>query len=134
VLNPNAQRPSNPHYFTTPILRLPMKKTLFSLFAACGLFAISHAALAQTATPVLNSRQANERARIRQGVASGELTRTEAARLRGREAEIRQDKQAAKADGVVTRDERQDIRKDEKQASRAIYRQKHDGQERRRAR
>ncbi len=111
-----------------------MKKSLFSLLAAFGLFVISHAASAQTATPGINARQANERARIRQGVASGELTRTEAARLRNREADIRQDKQAAKADGVVTRDERQDIRKDEKQASRAIYRQKHDGQERRRAR
>ena len=31
----------------------------------------------------------------------------------------------------VTRDERQDIRKDERQTSRAIYRQKHDGQVRR---
>ena len=111
-----------------------MKKTLFSLLAACGLLAVSTAAMAQTATPVINARQHNERARIRQGVASGELTRPEAARLRGREADIRQDKRAAKADGVVTRDERQDIRKDENQASRAIYRQKHDGQERRRAR
>ena len=111
-----------------------MKKSLFSLLAAFGLLAISQPASAQTATPDINARQANERARIRQGVASSELTRTEAAPLPNREADIRQDKKAAKADGVVTRDERQDIRKDEKQASRAIYRQKHDDQERRRAR
>lgn len=111
-----------------------MKKSLFSFAAAFGLFAISHTAAAQTATPGIGARQRNERARIQQGVASGELTRPEAARLKAREADIRQDKRTAKADGVVTRGERQDIRKDESQASRAIYRQKHDGQERRRAR
>lgn len=105
-----------------------MKKTLFSLVAALGLLTISHAATAQTATPGISPARRNERARINQGVASGELTRTEAAQMRGRQAEIRQDKRAAKSDGVVTRDERQDIRKDKNQASRAIYRQKHDGQ------
>ncbi|WP_210520475.1 hypothetical protein [Hymenobacter terricola] len=107
-----------------------MKKSLFSLIAALALLTVSHTASAQTATPGINARERNERARIHQGVASGELTRPEAARLKGREAEIRQDKRAAKADGVVTRDERHDIRKDESQASRAIYRQKHDGQAR----
>ena len=107
-----------------------MKKSLFSLLAACGLLAIPHMASAQTATPAITARQANERARIRQGVASGQLTHPEAARLRAREADIHQDKKAARADGVVTRDERQDIRKDERQASRAIYRHKHDNQTR----
>ena len=111
-----------------------MKNSLFLLAAAVALLATTHAASAQTVPPSLNTRQADERASIRQGVASGELTRSEAVRLRAREADIRQDKRAAKADGVITRDERQDIRKDENKASRAIYRQKHDGQERRRAR
>ena len=107
-----------------------MKKPLFSLLAAIGLLVASYVADAQVITPGINARQRTERARIRQGVATGELTRPETARLKGREADIRQDKRAARADGVVTRDERQDIRKDENQASRAIYRQKHDGQER----
>ena len=110
-----------------------MKQSLFSLIAAVALLATTHPASAQTATPGITARQQSQRARIKQGVASGELTRPEAARLRTREADIRQDKRAAKSDGIVTRDERQDIRKDEKQASRAIYRQKHDAQERRRA-
>lgn len=66
-----------------------MKKSRFSLLAAFGLLAISQPASAQTATPGINERQANERARIRQGVASGELTRTEAAPLCNREADIR---------------------------------------------
>ncbi|GAB3851200.1 hypothetical protein GCM10028822_17610 [Hymenobacter terrigena] len=110
-----------------------MQKSLFSLLATVSLLAVSYTSVAQVVTPGINARQRNERARIRQGVASGELTRPEAARLKGREAEIRQDKRAARADGIVTRDERQDIRKDENQASRAIYRQKHDAQERPRA-
>jgi len=105
-----------------------MKKSLFSALAAFALLTAAYSASAQTATPGITARQRNEQARIRQGVRSGELTRPEAARLKGREAEIRQDKRAAKSDGVVTRDERQDLRKDERQASRAIYRQKHDGQ------
>jgi hypothetical protein len=107
-----------------------MHKNLLSLVAAFGLLLVAQAASAQTATPGINATQRNERARIRQGVASGELTRPEAARLKAREADIRQDKRMAKADGVVTRDERQGIRKEEAHASRAIHRQKHDGQTR----
>lgn len=105
-----------------------MQKSLFSIIAACGLLTATFATSAQTVTPGIAARQANERARIRQGVKSGQLTRTEAARLRAREADIHQDRKDARADGVVTHDERQAIRKDEHQASRAIYRQKHDGQ------
>ncbi|MBF9219875.1 hypothetical protein [Hymenobacter ruricola] len=105
-----------------------MKKALFSLATALGLLAVSHTASAQTATPNLNERQRNQRARIHNGVANGDLTRAEADRLKAREAAIKEQKQTAKADGVVTRDERQDIRHDENKASRAIHRQRHDAQ------
>jgi hypothetical protein len=108
-----------------------MKNTLFSAVAALCFCGISHSASAQTATSGITPRQHHEQVRIRQGVQSGQLNRTEAARLHSREADIRQDKRVAKAAGVVTRDERQDIRQDEHQASRAIYCQKHDGQMRR---
>ena len=106
-----------------------MKTLLFSAVAAL-LFSAS-VAEAQTATPVINARQHNERARIRQGVRSGELNRAEATRLRAREAEVSQDRREARADGVVTTAERKDMRHDERRASRAIYRQKHDAQVRR---
>ena len=122
-----------PASFRSPLFLISIKKSLFSLLAAIGFLAVSYPSDAQAITPGINARQRNERARIRQGVATGELTRPEAARLKGREADIRQDKRAARADGVVTRDERHDIRKDESQASHAIYRQKHDGRERPRA-
>jgi len=106
-----------------------MKAYLFACAAALGLLT-GVTTLAQTVTPNLNQRQRNERARIKQGVNSGELNRAEAARLHTREAQIQQEKKAAKADGVVTPDERQAVRQDQRQASRAIYRQKHDGQTR----
>lgn len=102
-----------------------MKKVL--LITALGLL-LAQASAAQTATPAVTRAQANERARIRQGVATGELNRREAARLRNQQADIRQDKQAARADGIVTPTERQGVRQETKQASRSIYRQKHDGQ------
>ena len=99
-----------------------MKNYLFSALAAACLLAapVAHAQTAPT--------QAGERARIRQGVASGELTRAEAARLRAREANITATKQAARADGAVTPAERRVVRGEERRTSRAIYRQKHDGQ------
>lgn len=103
-----------------------MKNFLFC--AAASTLLACHALAATAQTPVINARQHNERARIRQGVRSGELTHREAARMRGREAGITAEKRAARADGIVTRGERRDIRRTENSASRAIYRQKHDGQ------
>ena len=106
-----------------------MKNLIFSAVGALVLgLTAGPAAQAQVRTPVINARQANQRARIRQGVATGELTRTEAARMRGREAAIRANKQVARADGVVTPGERQGIRREENKTSRAIHRQKHDAQ------
>ncbi|RYE90716.1 MAG: hypothetical protein EOO37_02265 [Cytophagaceae bacterium] len=92
------------------------------------LLATTTLAQAQTRTPIANARERHQKGRINQGVASGELTRREAARMRGREAGLTAQKRAAKADGVVTREERQDIRRTENRDSRAIYRQKHDAQ------
>ncbi|MDO7885403.1 hypothetical protein [Hymenobacter cheonanensis] len=103
-----------------------MKNFLFCVAVTALLAGNLLAAAAQM--PGINARQRNERARIRQGVRSGELTRSEAARMRGREAGITAEKRAARADGIVTRGERHDIRRTENSASRAIYRQKHDRQ------
>lgn len=103
-------------------------KNLFAAAAFGLLFATAPLAQAQTRTPIANARERNQKARINQGVASGELNRREAARMRGREAGLTAEKRAAKADGVVTHDERQDIRRTENRDSRAIHRQKHDAQ------
>ena len=85
-------------------------------------------AYAQTATPNLDKRQANQEKRIEQGVKSGELTKKEAARLEKREAKLEADKQKAKADGVVTKQERAKLQHEANRDSKAIYRQKHDAQ------
>jgi hypothetical protein len=94
------------------------------LFFAAFLLVNASTAFAQVGP----GAQATARASIRQGARSGELTRAEAARLRAREAGITADKRAARVDGVVTPGERREIRGDERRTSRAIYRQKHDGQ------
>ena len=92
---------------------------------------VAGSALAQTPTPGINDRQENQKARIEQGVRSGQLTHREAARLRAEQRRIRAEKRLAKADGVVTPAERAQIRRDQRRASRHIYRQKHDAQTRR---
>lgn len=101
--------------FTAPLL---------GLLLAAGL----PAAQAQVLRPATS--QPAERARIRQGVRSGELTGPEAARLRAREANITATKQAVRADGVVTPAERHVVQSEKRRTSRAIYRQKHDAQAR----
>jgi hypothetical protein len=108
---------------------MALKTLLFLLFVAC-----STVALAQdpnppqtpgTKTPVINDRQKNQRARIRQGVKSGELTKGEARKLRSEEKTIQAEKKIAKSDGKVTAAERQQIRKDQNKSSKEIYRMKH---------
>jgi len=76
-------------------------------------------------TPVVRERQANQKARIRQGVKSGELTKGEARKLHQEQKTIQAEKQMAKTDGKVTPEERAKLRKDQNKASRDIYRLKH---------
>lgn len=101
--------------------------TLLFIIGATG----TQKAEAQTErTPGIRHEQKKEHHRIKQGVASGELTRKEAAHLQMEQAKIRSDKREAKADGVVTPAERANIKAEQKRASRRIYVQKHDGQQR----
>lgn len=95
---------------------------------------VSSAALtnvaAAEATPRVDQRQHNQAQRIRQGVASGELTRAETRRLVNGQQHVRRVERRVKADGDVTARER--VRLDHAQdvQSRRIYRQKHDAQDR----
>jgi len=95
---------------------------------ACG---INRSALA--ADPAVNHRQHHQQRRIEQGVRSGELTRQETRDLRKEERGIRQEERAYKSDGKLTRTERQDLHRDLNQASKDIYREKHDDEKRPRA-
>ena len=99
------------------------RATVVTLLVLLG---IAHSvATSQTKTPVINQREWNQQARIRQGVKSGELTRGEARRLEAREGKIKADKMVAKSDGKVTPAERRRLKREENRASRRIYRLKH---------
>jgi hypothetical protein len=102
-------------------------KKLILFFAMIG--GISFFASAQTTYGVAK-KQVNQNIRISEGVASGDLTRREAQKLQQQQLHIQKEKQVAKADGIVTRWEKAHIRHDQRVASRSIYRQKHDLQNR----
>jgi len=90
--------------------------------------ALAGTAFAQTATPNIDARRAEQQQRIQQGVASGQLTPRETRRLERQQKHIAKDEARAGKDGVVTARERAKITREQDEASRAIYRQKHDGQ------
>jgi hypothetical protein len=81
-------------------------------------------------TPGVNERQHNQHARIRHGIASGELTRREAAHARHDQRHIRRTERRVKADGHVTKRERARLHHKQNQASRELRRNKHDVQSR----
>lgn len=84
-------------------------------------------ASAGTRDPGVNQRQHHQHARIAQGVKSGELTRLEARGLRAEQRAIRLEEREFKSDGVLTGAERRELHRDLNEASRDIYREKHDG-------
>lgn len=84
--------------------------------------------MAQTATPKIDQRQANQQQRIDQGVASGQLTSKEAARLEKGQERVQAMEDKAKADGKVTPKERARLQQAENVQSRHIAKQKHDRQ------
>lgn len=94
-----------------------------------GVASLSHAD-AGVRDPGVNARQQNQQQRVRQGVRSGELTRRETRALAGEQRDIRQLERAYKSDGKLTRAERVDLHHEQNQASRHIYNQKHDAQDR----
>lgn len=70
----------------------------------------------------------NDKARIKQGVQSGQLTYVEAQRLEEQTKKLQDKKKEIKTHSLVTKKERKEFRKDKKQLSRRIYKQKHDRQ------
>jgi hypothetical protein len=93
-----------------------------------ALFAVAAASAFAQPTPVIDQRQANQEARIQQGVATGELTPREAARLEGGQQHVQNLENKAKADGVVTPGEKARITQAQDVQSRRVAKQKHDRQ------
>ena len=114
-----------------------MKTLSTILFAFTLSLTLTAIATAQTPTPtpgkrtpVATRRQGNQQKRIGQGVASGELKAGEVRKLEQEQKDIQQEKQTARADGTVTGEERKEIQKDQNQASRHVYRAKHNTRKR----
>ncbi len=103
-----------------------MKRTSTLLVAVLAAFALP--VLAQTNTPNIDQRQANQQQRIDQGVKSGELTGKEAARMEKGQARVQAMEDKAKADGKVTPKERARLEKAQNKQSRRIAHEKHDRQ------
>jgi hypothetical protein len=99
-----------------------------TIVAVAVFSAISATSYAQAAPASKVSTIKNDKARIKQGIQSGQLTATEAARLAAQTKKLQEQKKEIKADSVVTTEERKEFRKDKKQLSKRIYKQKHDGQ------
>jgi len=77
----------------------------------------------------INARRENQRDRIQQGVRSGSLTRRETRYLNRREARIaRSERHDRRSGGHLTAAERANIQRRLNGESRAIYRDKHNGQ------
>lgn len=111
-----------------------MKKIMAGVLAAMFMGALTltmvQEANAGDRTPGANKRMRNQKARIKQGVRSGELTKDEVKELRKGHKEVRKEIRDAKKDGVVTKEERKDIQKDLNAESKKIYQEKHDADKR----
>lgn len=102
---------------------------IFALFVMiCGLSL--EAAAQQDKRAGVNKHQRHQQKRIYKGVKSEELTRKEFYRLEREQAQIRQMERRFKSDGKLTKRERARLAYEQKQASRHIYKQKHDKQDR----
>jgi hypothetical protein len=108
----------------------PMKRSMTLTIVAAALLTVGVADARGTPDPGVNARQHNQRARVQQGVRSGELTRRETRQVAEGQRDIRQLERAYKSDGTLTGAERRDLHHEQNQASREIYQQKHDAQER----
>ena len=114
------------------IVKGAIKQTYMRKFIALLIpivFAVVMNANAQS-TPRVDQRQHNQHARIRYGVANGELTRREIANAHCDQRHIRRTERRAKADGHVTRRERARLHHQQNHASRELRRDKHDAQAR----
>ena len=103
-----------------------MKQVIWSaaLLSVCAVSSVC----AQTETPRIDQRQANQEKRIDQGIASGQLNQHKANRLTKQQEHVNKMEDKAKSDGVVTKKERARISRAQDRTSRHIARQKHDRQ------
>lgn len=95
-----------------------------------GLSSLTAASVAEAAPPRDLVREQHQDARIGEGIASGELTRGEAARLHREQVRIDRMQRRARADGHVGPVERARIERAQDRASHHIAAAKHNGRKR----
>jgi len=91
----------------------------------------SAGAFAQAASapaPNVDARQERQHDRIKEGKASGELTKRESVRLHAEQRGIKRAEKHANADGTVTAKEQKRLTRMQNGANKDIAKQKHDGQ------
>lgn len=92
--------------------------------SSVGSSAASHAQRSSFAT-----RQGNQANRIQKGISDGSLTSEEASALKAKQSQIAEAKDRAMADGKIDKKERKELRKMQREASRDIFEQRHNGSE-----
>jgi hypothetical protein len=107
-----------------------MMKRLILLGAVAVLFGAATDTYAQGYYNRGRGGDRSDRARVRRGVRSGQITRDEARAIRERERQLRAERRAYRSDGVITREERREIRRDEREQDRLIRRERRDGDRR----
>ena len=85
---------------------------------------------ASSIAATINERQDNQQTHIQQGVVSGELTKRETAQLSKHQIKIQREEMRFKSDGQFTKKERALVQRYLNRQNKAIYRQKHDQQQR----
>ena len=127
-------KPDAPECAWIPVQTIYTKENTMTRKHTCLLIAAIFScgalpALAQTATPNLDKREANQQRRIDKGVNSGQLTAPEAKRLERRADRLEKHEAKAKSDGVVTPQERARLQREANRNSREIRRETHDRQQ-----
>jgi len=106
-----------------------MKKIIGIVLAGVLSLSVSSVSVAgPKGDPGIQKREQNQEKRIQQGVQSGQLTPAEAGKLEAQQAKIKQDEERMKADGKLTKAERRKLKREQDQASKNIYRKKHNEQ------
>lgn len=99
-----------------------MKKNILAL--TLSVFALTTSLTAEAGRH--DNRQHRQKARIAQGVASGEMTKHEAKRAARQQHKINRMEKRAEADGHVSAREKRKLEKAQDAASKSIYKMKHD--------
>ena len=87
--------------------------------------------VASVSAATVDGREHRQRARIHNGVQSGELTRSEASRLRVQQSALgAEERRYRRTGGSLSGWERRDLQRDLNRTSRDIRRQENDGQDR----